>query len=76
MEDAEELVDLILFEQSEHLPQEIGEEEQLIQEHEAARKAIEAGHFLEAIELLERMTEVYSEFWPAYNNLALAYFYS
>ena len=76
MEDAEELVDLILFEQSEDLPQEIGEEEQLIQEHEAARKAIETGNFLEAIDLLERMTDVYSEFWPAYNNLALAYFYS
>ncbi len=76
IEDAEELVDLILFEQSEDLPQEIGEEEQLIQEHEAARKAIESGHFLDAIDLLEQMTEVYSEFWPAYNNLALAYFYS
>ncbi len=76
VEDAEELVDLILFEKSEDLPQEIGEEEQLIQQHEEARKAIESGDFTEAVELLEHMTDVYAEFWPAYNNLALAYFYS
>lgn len=75
VEDAEELVDLILFEKSEDLPQELGEEEQLILEHEEARKAIESGRFSEAIDLLENMTDTYSEFWPAYNNLALAYFY-
>ncbi|WP_347548825.1 tetratricopeptide repeat protein [Pseudalkalibacillus hwajinpoensis] len=76
IEDAEELVDLILFEKSEDMPEEIDEEEKLIQEHEEARKAIETGRFAEAIELLEHMTNGYPEFWPAYNNLALAYFYN
>ncbi|MCA0986806.1 tetratricopeptide repeat protein [Guptibacillus algicola] len=75
LEDAEELVELISFEQEETVPGEFGEES-LIQEHEEARGAIESGRFTEAIELLENMTSVYTEFWPAYNNLALAYFYN
>lgn len=78
LEDAEELVELISFEHDEIIPGagELGEEENLIQEHEKARSAIEEGRFTEAIDLLEDMTAVYSEFWPAYNNLALAYFYN
>ncbi|WP_270180062.1 tetratricopeptide repeat protein [Alkalihalobacillus sp. CinArs1] len=74
LEDAEELVELISFEQEETVLE--SNEESLIQEHEEARGAIESGRFPEAIELLENMTSVYTEFWPAYNNLALAYFYN
>lgn len=42
---------------------------------EKARKLMEEGHFLEAIELLESIILDYPDFWAAYNNLALAYFY-
>ena len=36
---------------------------------------MESGDFKEAIELLESIITDYPEFWAAYNNLALAYFY-
>jgi tetratricopeptide (TPR) repeat protein len=42
---------------------------------EQARSLLEKGEFTEAIALLNEMVERYPEFWSAYNNLALAYFY-
>lgn len=42
---------------------------------EKARSLMESGKFKEAVELLESIIVDYPEFWAAYNNLALAYFY-
>ena len=36
---------------------------------------MESGDFTTAVELLESIIVDYPEFWAAYNNLALAYFY-
>ncbi len=42
---------------------------------EKARRMMEQGKFPEAIELLEEVIAEKADFWGAYNNLALAYFY-
>lgn len=42
---------------------------------EKARKFMERGKFKEAVELLETIVAEHDTFWPAFNNLALAYFY-
>ncbi|CAM3179581.1 tetratricopeptide repeat protein [Filibacter tadaridae] len=42
---------------------------------EKARRLMESGDFKSAVELLESIIVDYPEFWAAYNNLALAYFY-
>jgi Flp pilus assembly protein TadD/antitoxin component HigA of HigAB toxin-antitoxin module len=44
-------------------------------QQEKARRMMEQGRFPEAIELLEKVIEEKVDFWGAYNNLALAYFY-
>lgn len=38
-------------------------------------RLMEQGDFSQAIEVLEQIVETYPTEWPAYNNLALAYFY-
>nr|WP_106780904.1 tetratricopeptide repeat protein [Lysinibacillus timonensis] len=42
---------------------------------EKARRFMENGQFTQAIEILEHLIETFPDLWPAYNNLALAYFY-
>ncbi|GKV57057.1 hypothetical protein NCCP2222_30040 [Sporosarcina sp. NCCP-2222] len=42
---------------------------------EKARRLMESGNFEEAVDILESIIVDYPEFWAAYNNLALAYFY-
>lgn len=42
---------------------------------EKARRLMESGDFDKATELLESIIEDHPDFWAAYNNLALAYFY-
>ena len=57
----------------------IDEEEEVDKEvyflQEKARRLMETGDFKAAIEMLESIITDYPEFWAAYNNLALAYFY-
>lgn len=50
-------------------------QDDLIIKQEAARSFLERGQFEEAIQQLKDLLEDYPEFWSAYNNLALAYFY-
>lgn len=73
-DDAEELLDLILLE-AEDLEEALLEEDGLIVKQEEARTRLEAGDFQKAIEIFEELIEEYPEYWSAYNNLALAYFY-
>ncbi|MBS4223056.1 tetratricopeptide repeat protein [Lederbergia citrea] len=73
-EDAEELLELIGLEDDENID-DLTEQEEIINQQDTARKLLESGDFANAIEMLEKAVEDHPEFWPAHNNLALAYFY-
>ena len=73
-EDAEDLLDLITFETDE-TEESLFQQDGLIIKQEKARNYLEAGNFQKAIEVLKEMIEEYQDYWSAYNNLALAYFY-
>ena len=47
-----------------------------VEDHEKARGYLEEGKFLQAIQLLEEISEAHPEFLAAKNNLALAYYYT
>lgn len=70
-DDAEEIIDFV--EQNDPFYEDEDSEVFLLQEQ--ARRLMEAGDFKKAIELLESIVTDYPEYWAAYNNLALAYFY-
>jgi tetratricopeptide (TPR) repeat protein len=72
-EDLEDLLELLKIDREDV---ENDEQETLIAMQERARHLLEKEAFEEAIVLLETMVANYPEFWAAYNNLALAYFYS
>ncbi|PLS17951.1 tetratricopeptide repeat protein [Bacillus sp. M6-12] len=73
-EDAEDLLDLITFETDEG-EEGYNQEDGLIFKQEKAREYLESGDFTQAIEVLLETIEEYPDFWSAYNNLALAYYY-
>ncbi|WP_312468798.1 tetratricopeptide repeat protein [Neobacillus sp.] len=74
-EDTEDLLELLTFE-SEELEDELFlQQDDLIYKQEQARDLLESGYFPKAIELLKDVVKEYPEYWSAYNNLALAYFY-
>lgn len=70
-DEAKEIIDFA--EQNEPSLDEEDSEVLLLQEK--ARRQMETGEFKEAIDLLEAIITDYPDFWAAYNNLALAYFY-
>lgn len=70
-DDAEEIIDFV--EQNNPFGEMEDSEVYLLQEE--ARGFMESGDFNKAIELLEAIVTDYPEYWAAYNNLALAYFY-
>lgn len=71
--EAKEILEFIEYEDElEPLHEEDGEK---IIAQEKARRLMESGRFPEAIEVLEQLIETFPDLWPAYNNLALAYFY-
>ena len=51
------------------------EQDEMIVQQEKARDLLESGHFQKAVDTLQQVIKEYPEFWSAYNNLALAYFY-
>ncbi|MCH6269156.1 MULTISPECIES: tetratricopeptide repeat protein [Neobacillus] len=73
-EDAEELLELLALE-SDDLAEDFFQQDDLIVKQEQARELLESGYFPKAIELLKEVIKEYPEYWSAYNNLALAYFY-
>lgn len=73
-DDTEDLIELLTFE-SDELDEELYEQDDLMVKQEQARELLESGYFPKAIEVLEEVVEGYPEYWSAYNNLALAYFY-
>ncbi|OZM56546.1 hypothetical protein CIB95_12305 [Lottiidibacillus patelloidae] len=52
------------------------DEEELIMKQEAANRLIESGQYYAAIEDLQKLIAEHPNHWPAYNQMALAYFYS
>jgi len=74
-EDAEELLDYIYFELDmppRHFP---SDKEDVYSKHERARRSLEEGRFLEALDILKEIVETDPSFLPAWNNLSLAYYY-
>ncbi|MDG5471669.1 tetratricopeptide repeat protein [Jeotgalibacillus sp. ET6] len=74
-EDAEDLLELMSLEEEEEEWDEDLDQDELIMHQEQAGKLLAEGKFKEAIELLEEVIERFPDYWSAYNNLALAYFY-
>jgi len=73
-EDAIDLLDILTLE-AEELDEDFYEEDDLIVKQEEARNYLESGEFPKAIEIFHEVIDEYPEYWSAYNNLALAYFY-
>ncbi|PPA70191.1 tetratricopeptide repeat protein [Jeotgalibacillus proteolyticus] len=74
-EDAEDLLELISLEEDEEEWDDDPAQDELIIHQEKAGEMLAEGKFKEAIELLEEVVERFPDYWSAYNNLALAYFY-
>lgn len=74
VDDTEDLLELLSLEADE-MDDDFFEQDDLIVQQEQARELLESGHFPKAIEVLNSVIDNYPEYWSAYNNLALAYFY-
>lgn len=72
-EEAADILDFVSIEGDLPYEEEFEAQEMLVQEK--ARRLMEKGDFSKAIELLEQLVERRPNFWSAFNNLALAYFY-
>lgn len=73
IEDAEDLLYIVGMEED-------GEDDfpikdELILKQDKARQLLESGNFEKAVEILTNVIEEFPDFWSAYNNLALGYFY-
>jgi tetratricopeptide (TPR) repeat protein len=73
-EDTEDLIELLSIEAEEE-GHPINDEDELILKQEKAKDLLEKGKLFDAIDVLKQIIAEYPEFWSAYNNLALAYFY-
>ncbi|WP_019121123.1 MarR family transcriptional regulator [Brevibacillus massiliensis] len=76
-EEAEELLDYLYFE-LDLPPRRLLDQSTdiLYAKHEEARRCLEEGRFLQATECLKEIVEKHHDFLPAWNNLALAYYYT
>lgn len=78
-DDVRELLEIISFEaddlKTSILTMDEPYEEEIITRQEQAKKLLEQGKFDDAIERFNDMIVDFPDYWPAYNNLALAHFY-
>lgn len=74
LDEAEELLEILTME-ADGLYEELYESEDLIVKQEKAKKLLETGNFPEAVKLFKAVIKEFPDYWSAYNNLALAYFY-
>lgn len=74
-EDAEDLLHLLLLE-DEDGEDDFYFQDDLISMMDESRDMLETGDFHQAIEQLEQIVKEYPNYWPAYNNLSLAYYYT
>lgn len=75
LEEAEEMIEFLQYELERPTPLTKIKAKAGVYEHIRARELLEDGRFLEAIELLESISEEHPDFLAARNNLALAYYY-
>ncbi|PTX59627.1 tetratricopeptide repeat protein [Melghirimyces profundicolus] len=75
--EAEEMLEMLAYElgRQPRRPQAKPKQEWL-KRHDEARRYLEAGQFLQAKEVLEKLVEEYPDFHAGMNNLALAYYYA
>ncbi|WAA11955.1 tetratricopeptide repeat protein [Fervidibacillus halotolerans] len=77
--DALELIEIVSIENEEEHVDPISsndfEDEELIEGQEEAMHLLENGKYDEAIEEFQQLITKHPDFWPAHNNLALAYYY-
>ncbi|RUS45636.1 tetratricopeptide repeat protein [Cohnella sp. AR92] len=75
LDEADELLELFRYEL--HRPTKLTtiKSKENIYAHDKARELLEAGHFAEAVRLLEEIIERQPDFLAARNNLGLAYYY-
>lgn len=74
IDEAEELLEILTLE-ADGLYEELYDSDELIVKQEKAKKLLETGNFPEAVKLFKAVIKEFPEYWSAYNNLALAYFY-
>ncbi len=74
-EDAVDLLEVLTLEADDLDEEELYGQDDLILKQEQARELLESGNFPKAIKILKEVIGEYPEYWSAYNNLALAYFY-
>jgi tetratricopeptide (TPR) repeat protein len=72
----EDLLEILSIEMDDIDEEENENEDRLIMQQEKAKLLLEMAQFEEAKELLHEIIEEHPEFWAAYNNLALAHFYT
>lgn len=75
MDEAEEMMELLLYELDRPTKVNRIKSREGMAEHENARLLLEDGKFAQAAKLLESIVEQYPDFLSARNNLALAYYY-
>src|SRR5690606_6840847 len=75
MVDADDLLHLLLLE-DEDGEDDFYFQDDLISMMDESRDMLETGDFHQAIEQLEQIVKEYPNYWPAYNNLSLAYYYT
>ncbi|KEZ52088.1 tetratricopeptide repeat protein [Metabacillus indicus] len=74
IEETEDLLELLTIESADEEDL-FSDSDELIVKQDAAKSLLENGKLEEAIALLKEITADFPEFWSAYNNLSLAYFY-
>ncbi|PTM56632.1 tetratricopeptide repeat protein [Desmospora activa] len=76
-QEAEEMLEMLAFElgRQPRRPR-VQPRNRLLRKHEEARECMEAGHFLRATRILEKLVEEAPDFLAAMNNLALSYYYT
>ncbi|MFC0274643.1 tetratricopeptide repeat protein [Metabacillus herbersteinensis] len=72
--DNEDLIELLTIEDEDD-GNFLQDPDDLIIKQDAAKSLLENSQFEDAILLLQEIVKEYPEFWSAYNNLSLAYFY-
>ena len=75
IEEAEEMMELLGFELERPVRLKTIKSREGLFEHDRARALLEDGKFIEATQLLEKLTRKHPDMLAARNNLALAYYY-
>ncbi|WP_276356036.1 tetratricopeptide repeat protein [Cohnella caldifontis] len=75
LEEADELLDLLGYELNRPTKISTIKSKENMFAHDKARELLEAGHFAEAVKILEEIIQRQPDFLAARNNLGLAYYY-